>query len=58
VRRQTVAGDPATALIDASNHAAALVVGRHGPGGIPPGLLGSVSRSVVQRAHCPVFLVG
>jgi len=58
VRRQVVAGDPATALIDASNHAAALVVGRHGPGGIPPGLLGSVSRSVVQRAHCPVFLVG
>src|SRR5690242_9108763 len=53
-----VADDPAPALIEASSRAAALVVGRHGPGGIPSGPPGSVSRSAVQRAHCPVFLFG
>jgi nucleotide-binding universal stress UspA family protein len=58
IHRRFVADDPAPALIEASSRAAALVVGRHGPGGIPSGPLGSVSRSVVQRAHCPVFLVG
>ncbi|MFD0524390.1 universal stress protein [Paractinoplanes durhamensis] len=58
IHRRFVAEDPAVALVEASNEAAALVIGRHGPGGIPAGLLGSVSRSVVQRAHCPVFLVG
>ncbi|MFC7277710.1 universal stress protein [Paractinoplanes rhizophilus] len=58
MQRRFVADDPVTALIEASSRAAALVLGRHGPGGIPSGLLGSVSRSVVQHAHCPVFLVG
>jgi len=58
MRRWFVADDPAGALIDASTRAAALVVGRHSPGGMPAGLLGSVSRAVVQHAHCPVFLVG
>lgn len=55
--RRFVTGDPATALIEASNEAAALVVGRHGPAGVPAGILGSVSRSVVKHANCPVFLV-
>jgi nucleotide-binding universal stress UspA family protein len=41
-----------------STRAAALVVGRRGPGSMPAALLGSVSRAVVQHAHCPVFLVG
>ncbi|MDY7088991.1 MAG: universal stress protein [Actinomycetota bacterium] len=58
MRWRYVAEDPSEALIEASSKAAALVVGRRGPGGIPSGPLGSVSRSVVQRAHCPVFLVG
>jgi len=57
MHRRFVADDPAAALIEASAEAAALVVGRHGPGGVPAGLLGSVSRAVVQHAHCPVFLV-
>jgi len=58
VRRRVVAGDPVSALIDASGSAAAVVVGRRGPGGFASSLLGSVSRALVQRAMCPVFLVG
>ncbi|MCU7729527.1 universal stress protein [Actinoplanes sp. KI2] len=57
MHRRFVADDPAAALVEASAGAAALVVGRHGPGGMPAGMLGSVSRAVVQHAHCPVFLV-
>lgn len=57
VQHHNVPGDPATALVDASGTAAALVVGRSGIAGLP-GSLGSVSRALVQRAHCPVFLVG
>jgi len=58
VHRRAVAGDPVEALIKASGQAAAVVVGRRRPGGLAGALLGSVSRSMVQRAHCPVFLVG
>ena len=58
VHRRVVAGDPVARLIDVSQSAAAVVVGRRGPGGFAGSLLGSVSRSMVQRAHCPVFLVG
>jgi nucleotide-binding universal stress UspA family protein len=57
VQHRNVAGDPASALITASATAAALVVGRSGLVGMPSSL-GSVSRALVQRAHCPVFLVG
>ena len=57
MHRRFVVDDPSDALIDASTRAAALVVGRRGPGGMPVGMLGSVSRAVVQHAHCPVFLV-
>jgi nucleotide-binding universal stress UspA family protein len=57
VHHRNVAGDPAAALLAASGSAAALVVGRTGITGVP-GSLGSVSRTMVQRAPCPVFLVG
>lgn len=50
--------DPAAALVQASARAAAVVVGRRGHGGVAGVLLGSVSRVVLQRAQCPVFLVG
>jgi nucleotide-binding universal stress UspA family protein len=59
VHHRVVAGDPASALIATSGTAAALVVGRHGHEGSGlGGPRGSVSRSLLQHAHCPVFLVG
>jgi len=58
VHHADVSADPVSALIDASSEAAAVVVGRHGTGGVTGTSLGSVSRALVQRAHCPVFLVG
>lgn len=51
-------GDPVTALVEASREAAAVILGRRGRSGVAGAVLGSVSRSVIQRAHCPVFLVG
>jgi nucleotide-binding universal stress UspA family protein len=57
VRRLDVAADAADALVDFSGEAAAVVLGRR-HSGIPIALLGSVSRAVVQHAHCPIFLVG
>jgi nucleotide-binding universal stress UspA family protein len=50
--------EPVAALIEASRGAAAVIVGRRGRSGIAGAVLGSVSRSVIQRADCPVFLIG
>ncbi len=47
---------PVDALVAASRTAAVLVVGSRGRGGFT-GLLGSVSRSVLERAECPVMVV-
>jgi nucleotide-binding universal stress UspA family protein len=55
VHHRDVAGDPAAALIEASNKSAAVVLGR---GDAPAAALGSVCRALVQHAYCPVFLVG
>jgi nucleotide-binding universal stress UspA family protein len=57
VHHRNAPGVAASALITASATAAALVIGRTGRFGVP-GSLGSVGRTLVQRAHCPVFLVG
>jgi nucleotide-binding universal stress UspA family protein len=58
VHHTTVSADPAAALLEASNRAAAIVVGRRRSAVIPGASLGSVSRALVQHAHCPVFLAG
>lgn len=53
----TVHGSPGRALVDASEDAALLVVGRHGAGGGWRGALGSVSRYCVTHSAAPTAVV-
>jgi nucleotide-binding universal stress UspA family protein len=57
VHHRRIASTAEAALEAASWQAAAIVVGRrsHGIAGTP---LGGVPRSLIQHAHCPLFLVG
>jgi nucleotide-binding universal stress UspA family protein len=51
-------GDPATAILEAAQHADLIVVGTHGNGGHgSPLLLGPVSQDVAVHATCPVLLI-
>ena len=48
---------PARAILDASKGAFMVIVGARGTGGFKGLLLGSVSRQVVDHAHCPVLVI-
>jgi nucleotide-binding universal stress UspA family protein len=52
-----VVGDPADVLIELSEHLDLLVCGSRGYGPLRAVMLGSVSRRVVARAHCPVVVL-
>ena len=57
VEESMLPGHPAQVLIDASAHAALLVVGSRGHGTFAGTLLGSVSQHCAQHARCPVVVV-
>ena len=58
IASKTHAGPPAPVLIEESRAADLLVVGSRGRGGFTGLLLGSVSRTCVSSARCPVVIVG
>jgi nucleotide-binding universal stress UspA family protein len=58
VRTHTVHdGLPADALIAAADNAHLIVVGSHDTGGLRGLLLGSVSRTLIDHAPCPVAVI-
>src|SRR5271166_4531219 len=57
VKSEIVFSTPAQALVKMSDEAEMIVVGSSGKGALARGLLGSVSSSVVQHAHCPVAVI-
>ena len=57
VSTTVVQGSAAGALVAASERASTVAVGTRGHGASTTGLIGSVSRWVVEHAHCTVTVV-
>jgi len=57
IRTEVLYSHPVDGLADASKDAQMIVVGSHGRGAFGRLLLGSVSRGVVEHAHCPVAVI-
>jgi nucleotide-binding universal stress UspA family protein len=56
IRTRVVEGNPSLALVEASKHAALLVVGSRGHAEFAGLLLGSVSQHCAAHAACPVLI--
>ncbi|MFI7583731.1 universal stress protein [Kocuria sp. M1N1S27] len=57
VSTQLLHGRAAARLVEESEDALMLVLGRHGHGGMRRPALGSVSNACIAHAHCPVLVV-
>lgn len=57
VSTQLLHGRAAARLVEESEDALMLVLGRHGHGGVRGSTLGSVSNACIAHAHCPVLVV-
>jgi nucleotide-binding universal stress UspA family protein len=57
VELETLVGDPAEVLVDASRSVDLLVCGSRGYGPLRGVLLGSVTRHLVGESHCPVVVL-
>ena len=55
--REIRQGNSTTELVEVSKNATMLIVGKRGLGGFIGLLMGSVSRSVVEHAKCPVLVL-
>jgi nucleotide-binding universal stress UspA family protein len=57
VAETVVVGDAADHLVEASRHAALLVIGTRGHGPLVGAALGSVAAKCLRRAECPVVVI-
>lgn len=57
VRADLLHGRPAARLVEESENALMLVLGRRGHGGLRGSAMGSVSNACLAHAHCPVLVV-
>jgi nucleotide-binding universal stress UspA family protein len=57
IRAEVPYSHPVDALVDASKDARMIVVGSHGRGALGRLLIGSVSRGVLEHAHCAVAVI-
>ena len=58
VHRQITGRSARTALLEAAQDGQLLVVGRHGRGGLPRMMIGTVTETLLSHSTCPVAVVG